>query len=208
MNGRFVTFEGVEGSGKSTQARMLAEHFQRKGISVIVVREPGGTALGEAIRQLLLDPAGQVVSEAELLLFLAARAQNTAEVIQPALQMGRLVVCDRYTDSTIAYQGYGRGLDLPTVRAMNAFATGGLEPDLTVLLDLPVETGLVRQSERDRMGAESLEFHRRVREGYLAEAAAQPRRFRVLQAERPASEIHEAVVREVGRILSEEEGEG
>jgi len=186
---------------------MLAEHFQRKGISVLLLREPGGTALGEAIRQLLLDPAGQMVPEAELLLFLAARAQNTAEVIQPALQMGRLVVCDRYTDSTIAYQGYGRGLDLPTVRAMNAFATGGLEPDLTVLLDLPVEAGLVRQSERDRMGVESLEFHRRVREGYLAEAAAQPRRFRVLQAERPASEIHEVVVREVGRILSEEDGE-
>lgn len=206
--GLLITFEGVEGSGKSTQLRRLAESLRSGGQPVLEAREPGGTALGEAIRSVLLSAAHrEMASETELLLYLASRAQLTREVIAPALQDGVIVLCDRFADATTVYQGYGRGLDLPLIAAMNRFATGGLVPDLTVLLDLDPVEGLNRVRERrqtslldpslDRLEAETLEFHDRVRRGYLTVAKGEPHRFRVIDAsapeERVAREIRDAV---------------
>jgi len=199
MRGRFVTFEGVEGAGKTTQLRLLTEHLISRGERPVVLREPGGTSAGEVIRNLLLNPSSCLTAEAELFLFLAARAQNTALVIQPALEKGQWVLCDRYSDSTIAYQGYGRNLDLATVKEMNRLATNGLEPDLTFVLDLPPEVGLARQASRNRMEGEPLPFHERVRKGYLTEAGSAPQRFRVLDACQDITRIHEQVLTELQR---------
>jgi dTMP kinase len=174
----FITFEGIEGSGKSTQARLLAEHL---GPDVLLTQEPGGTSLGRGIRRLLLDPRDEAVDPtAELLLYFADRAQHLAERVRPALAAGRTVISDRYVDSSMAYQGYGRGLSLEAIRTLAAVATGGLSPELTVFLDVPVETGLSRIARRggvDRLEAEVREFHERVLEGYRRLIAADPRRF-------------------------------
>lgn len=179
----FVTLEGVEGSGKSTQARLLADVL---GPQALVTREPGGTPLGASIRELLLQPRDErVAPAAELLLYFADRAQHVAAVVQPALAAGHLVVSDRYVDSSLAYQGYGRGLRQDLILAVAELATGGLQPELTLLFDLPVEVGLRRVGRRgghDRLEAEELAFHQRVRAGYLELAAAQPRRFVRLDA--------------------------
>lgn len=208
MTGVFITFEGIEGAGKTTQARMLAEYLQSQGVTTLVAREPGGTWLGEEIRCLLLRSDRPIGGRAEMLLFLAARAQNTAQMIRPALEAGTWVICDRYADSTVAYQGYGRGLDLKTIRMLNEFCTGGLEPDITFLLDLPAEQGLARQGTRNRMEEEPLEFHRRVREGYLKEAARDPGRIRILDAQRSPEDIHREVVEVAERQLSSFSGGG
>ncbi len=190
MNGALITLEGIEGAGKTTQAQRLRERLEQQGRSVVLVREPGGTGLGEEIRRLLLQKSSEMGARAELLLFLAARAQLTDDVIRPAVLDGCVVVCDRYIDSTVAYQGYGRGLDLSTVTELNVFATAGLEPDITFVLDVPPELGLTRQQDRNRMEEEPLDFHRRVRDGYLAVAASNPRRVVVIDGSQSPDSVH------------------
>ncbi|PIK91656.1 thymidylate kinase [Synechococcus sp. 65AY6Li] len=172
----FITLEGGEGVGKTTQQALLAERLQREGYACVSTREPGGTALGEALRELLLhgDPLTPL---AELFLYAADRAEHVQKCILPALAAGQVVVCDRFTDSTLAYQGYGRGLDLQQVRQLNHLATGGLQPHLTLWLDLPPEVGLARTGLADRLEQERLEFHRRVHQGFQALAAAEPQRI-------------------------------
>lgn len=186
MPGLFVTFEGGEGSGKSTQVQRLAARLRTSGLEPLVTREPGGTRLAEAIRDLLLDPALAPGAEAEALLMVAARADLVASVLRPALAEGRVVLCDRYTDSTLAYQGAGRGLDAALLASWNRAATAGLTPDLTLLFDVNPRLGLARRSsasgEPNRLDLESEAFHLRVRERYLALAGAEPARFVVLDA--------------------------
>lgn len=185
----FITFEGPEGSGKSTQIRLLAEYLRGRNFSVEVMREPGGTAIGDQIRHVLHDTANTAMSPtAEVLLYSASRAQLVAERIRPALAAGRVVLCDRYADSTMAYQGYGRGLDLGMLAALTEIATGGLMPDLTLLLDLDVSDGLsrrrVRGEEMNRLDLEAVAFHERVREGYSRLASADPGRWVRIAADR------------------------
>jgi dTMP kinase len=198
--GVFVTFEGVEGAGKTTQIGLLRALLDSQRLPVRVTREPGGDAVAETVRGLLLHT--RMDPRAELLLFLAARAQNVAMVIRPHMDAGGVVLCDRYTDSSLAYQGYARGLGRDAVARLNAFATDDLVPDLTILLDLDPEAGLARQQDHNRMEAESLEFHRRVREGFLREAAADPDRFCVLDAALPVEQIHTAIAARVQPLLT------
>lgn len=194
MNGRglLVSFEGPEGAGKTTQLARLSERLRRDGRAVTAAREPGGTALGQGVRELLLSSAHAPVPLAEVFLLLASRAQLCDEVLRPALARGEAVLLDRFTDSTLAYQGAGRGLPLPQLRELNALATGGLTPQLTVLLDLDPAEGLRRvrgRGEPDRLEAEAEAFHRRVRQGFLELAAAEPGRFLCLDARRPEGEL-------------------
>ncbi len=196
----FVTFEGIEGAGKSTAIDYLSGYLQARGYDPVLTREPGGSALGRRLRALLLDVrTGGLASRAELFLFLADRAQHVVEVIRPALEAGQVVLCDRFTDSTLAYQGHGRGLDTEYLRSLNTAATGGLEPDLTLLLDLPVRCGLERAGERNRSAgmviaegrfdSESLDFHERVRRGYRALADEEPERFAIIDASQPPEDV-------------------
>jgi len=190
----FVTFEGGEASGKSTQAKLLAGALRRQGRSVVRVAEPGGTALGLRVRRIVKYAPLAISPTAEAFLFLAARSQLVEEVIRPALARGESVVCDRFADSTLAYQGHGRGLDMETLRQLNAVATGGLSPDLTVLLEMPVEEALRRRptNAHDRFDAEQLEvggFHERVRQGFLALAGESPGRWMVVDATLPQGEV-------------------
>lgn len=189
----FITLEGIEGSGKSTLMRAVTAHLEAKGRTVTTTLEPGAGKFGAAIRRILLDPANTDLSPmSELFLYLADRAQHVAECIQPALTRGEVVLCDRFVDSTVAYQGYGRGLDVDMLHKLNAVAVGGVMPDLTLLLDLPVETGLGRALSRNaedgsderegRFEAESLAFHTRVRDGYLALAERFPERIKIVDA--------------------------
>jgi len=192
MKGLFVTFEGPEAGGKSTQIGFLKDFLERHGKDVLCTREPGGTSAGEAIRNLLQhDAAGSnLVGAAETLLFEASRAQLVAEVIKPALDRGKVVICDRFSDSTVAYQGYGRGFGVQAVGHLNDFATGGLKPDVTFLLDIPVEEGFRRIEERnaanktvkDRLESEAIEFHEKLRHGFLEMARNEPDRFLVIDA--------------------------
>lgn len=200
----FVTFEGPEGAGKSTQIRRLASELEARGYSVVATREPGGTAIGEAIRQILLAPEhSAMLPETEALLNTAARAQHVAEVIQPALAAGKVVLCDRFVDSTLVYQGAGRGLPTSELLALQRFATRGLWPDLTLLLDLPVEVGQARRRASgeplSRFDADALGFHERVRTGFLALARDDPARWRIIDA----AQSEEAVAREVLAVVLE-----
>ncbi len=196
--GILITFEGGEGSGKSTQIRMLASHLKRRGHSVLVTCEPGGSLLGKQIRRMLLHAPHRPSKTAELFLFLADRADHVESILRPTLKRGQTVLCDRYTDSTLAYQGGGRGFPLRTLEALNRAATGGLTPDLTFLLDVPVEVGLARAGKRskgrkDRMERERLNFHRAVRSTFLRLAGREPRRFRVIDGHRNPNVIHQEV---------------
>lgn len=191
--GFFVTLEGPEGSGKSLQSRALAQRLEASGYRVLQTREPGGTPLGDRLRALLLDHADlEVTDRAEALMMCAARAQHVAARVAPALAAGQVVVCDRYGDSTLAYQGHGRGLDVAQLRAVLSFATAGLAPDLTILLDVPVDAGLARKrgqgdggAEWNRFEAEAMAFHQRVRDGYLALMVEEPARWVRLDATQP-----------------------
>jgi len=193
MKGRLISLEGGEGAGKSTLLSGLRAHFERSGMDVLHTREPGGTPVGEAIRALVLDPAHRDMAvETELLLMFAARAQLVSEVLQPALAAGRWVLCDRFTDASYAYQGGGRGVDAARIAELERIATGGLKPDLTLLLDLPVAHGRARASQRgdaDRIEAERDDFFERVRSAYRARAQAEPRRFRIIDASQPADAV-------------------
>ncbi len=199
----FITFEGPECAGKTTQIRLLEEHFNAAGRRHISTREPGGTVVGEELRRIVKHHVGEsaVVDEAELLLFAASRAQHVRKVILPALDQGLAVICDRFTDSTLAYQGYARGLDLGFIRSLNDFAACGCVPDLTVVLDLTPEQSLERGSRRqetlfveDRIESEKIDFHRRVREGFLRIAREEPERVKVLCAARPVEAIHSDIL--------------
>ena len=197
MAGLFITLEGVEGSGKTTQAATLADTLRKAGRTVIVTREPGDTRAGEAIRKIFLDPEISLDVASELLLVLADRAQHVREKLRPGIEAGAIVISDRYSDSTVAYQGYGRGFDLPLLRQLNQLATSGMIPDLTIVLDCPAEMGLARTRERvrgkehrfDRFESELLDFHRRVREGFLATAQAEPDRVRIIDSQQPYESV-------------------
>lgn len=198
----FVTFEGSEGSGKSTQISLLADHLRSQGYDILTTREPGGTAIGEQVRSCLHDVANdQMTPAAEVLLYSASRAQLVNEVIRPALAAGQIVLSDRYADSTLAYQGYGRQLDLNTLMTITDFATGGLRPDLSIFLDVNVQAGIERRTvggdELNRMDLQALAFYERVRAGYLKMAAEDPARWQVVDANRPVDMIQEDVRRAV-----------
>jgi dTMP kinase len=192
----FITLEGPEGSGKTSQMPKLKEFLQDSGYDVVVTREPGGTPVGDQIREVLMNLKNvSIVPRTEILLFLAARAQHVEGLIRPALEAGKIVLCDRFGDSTLAYQGYGHKIDLEILRTMLAFSTGGLTPDLTLLLDVPVHAGLERKldngTEWNRLDAYAEAFHQRVRDGYHALAAAEPERWVVIDATRSKKEVQD-----------------
>lgn len=202
MAGFLLSFEGIEGSGKSTQIALLAQALGAQGREVLVTREPGGTPIGQVLRRLLLEPSATPLAPgAELLLMLADRAQHVQEVIAPGLQVNKVVICDRFVDSTTAYQGYGRGIEPDLLARLNAFACSGHMPTLTFILDLPVTEGLRRARQRrgdteaaDHFEAESVAFHERVRAGYLAVAHAEPQRVCVIDAARSVEVIHQEIL--------------
>ena len=202
-SGLLITFEGGDGAGKSTQARRLRNRIARAGHAVRLVAEPGGTVLGQRLRRLLKFSREEITPQAELLLFLASRAQLTEHVIAPALAGGAIVICDRYADSTAAYQGYGRGLDLENIHRLNAEATQGLRPRLTVLLDVHPEEGLQRRAPEtlDRMERDAAAFHERVREGYRELARNEPDRWLVVDAGLPRAEVARRVWERVAPLL-------
>jgi dTMP kinase len=208
-----ITLEGIEGCGKSTHLRLLSDWLTERGVAHLVTREPGGTGIGEEIRRLLLNPQGEEIEAlCELFLYLADRRQHVVRLLEPRLKRGELILCDRFTDATLAYQGWGRGLELEMLRGLNDLATGGLIPDLTLLFDCPPEAGLARARRRaedllegvsreDRFEREELDFHRRVRHGYLELAAADPERFRVIDSSPQVGEVQERVVLAVAPLL-------
>ena len=200
MKGVFVTFEGIEGSGKSTQMQLLAGKFAELSIPCLLTREPGGPPISELIRALLLNPEHkEMLPETELLLYAASRVQHTGEWILPALEQGKVVLCDRYYDSTYAYQGAARAQDMDFIRVLTGFATFHRVPDLTFLIDLPVEQGLARITQRtlDRLELEDISFHERVRQQYLVLAQENPNRFVVLEGSLPPDELHQIIFNKV-----------
>ncbi len=202
QRGTFITFEGVEGAGKTTQAERLATAL---GPDVVLTREPGGTPIAERIRDIFLTSDG-ITTMTELLLLAAARAQHVDELIRPALEANRIVICDRFTDATVAYQGYRGGIDLALIHHLNRVATGGLTPDITFILDLPPAIGLQRQqsgkTHRDRLDREPLELHRKVREGYLSAAKAAPERVKLIDATQSPDAVHAAILTKYQNYLS------
>jgi dTMP kinase len=209
MKGTFITFEGIEGSGKSTQIALLANYLTARGVRHVLTREPGGTSIGDQIRKVLLDPANRALDPAaELLLYAAGRAQHLREIIMPALADGTSVLCDRFSDATLAYQGYGRGLDIEIIRSLDRIVTAGMRPDLTLLFDIDAAPGIARARGRNnsrgleaeaRFENEELAFHERVRQGYLTLVAQEPDRIRVVDA----SSSPEAIQEKVRKIVDE-----
>lgn len=203
----FITIEGPDGGGKTTQMNMLVPALEEHGLDIVRTREPGGTDIGDQIRSVIMDMKNKSMDpRAEILLFCASRAQLVSELIRPSLASGKIVLCDRYADSTMAYQGYGHGLDRTALKNLLEFATGGLKPDLTILLDISAEAGLRRRitnhDEWNRMDDYALQFHERVRKGYLEMAAAEPERFAVIHADRSKEEIHDEIVSVIMRKLN------
>lgn len=209
----FITFEGIDGSGKTTQLRMLEEYLRLQKVQVVIAREPGGTSVGEAIRKVLLDSrTAHLRPVSELLLYYASRHQNLYQVIEPALGRGDWILCDRYADASMAYQGYGRGISLEIIDQLNRIAIGDRLPDLTLLIDIEPALGLRRALERNstrridenRFESESIEFYRRVRKGYLIMAGKEPHRFKILQGDQPVERLHRSVLDLVAPFLAEE----
>lgn len=201
MRGLFITLEGIDGSGKSTQRELLSHELRRRGLDTVATREPGGTVIGEGIRHLMVsDATSHIAPTTELLLYVAARAQHVAELIRPSLEAGRIVISDRYTDSTVAFQGYGRGLGLTMIEELNNFATGSLKPDLTIVFDLDPDMARTRQGSRPiggLLGAfdeQHSEFHERMREGYFQMAQQEPSRIRIVDASGGVEETHSKVL--------------
>lgn len=192
--GRFITFEGADGCGKTTQLELLAEYLKETGREVLITREPGSKGLGIKLREILLNYDGEVAPQCESFLFLADRAQHIATIVKPAIEAGKIVLCDRHTDSTVAYQGYGRGLDLQEINYLNNLATQGLKPDLTLVFDVDIETSMKRVGEeKDRMESGGIEFFNKVRNGYLAIAQNEPIRVKVIDASKTINEVFEDV---------------
>ncbi len=206
MRGLFISLEGIEGTGKTTQAKLLADHLSGKGLSAVVTEEPGGTSIGSRIREVLLKVEhAEMHSLTELLLYNASRCQHIHELILPSLEAGRTVITDRFSDSTLAYQGYGRGIDRDLIGTLDRIVTGGLKPDLTLLLDMDVETGLRRNREAnkvDRLEREDIAFHRKVRAGYLDIARREPERIAVVDASGRIGEIQGRIAEVVDRFIS------
>jgi dTMP kinase len=201
--GLFISLDGLDGTGKSTQCRLLADWLRARGVAVTTCADPGGTPVGDVIRGLLLDRRREMSLPCEALLFMASRAQLTAEVIRPALEAGRVVVADRFLLANVVGQGHAGGLDPEALYAIGRFATGGLEPDLTLVLDLPVESAHDRrQGPADRVESRGPAYHARVREGFLAEARRQPDRIRVLDAGPPVEAVHQRICQEVSRVMA------
>jgi dTMP kinase len=201
--GLFITFEGGEGCGKSTHSRLLLKKFEQQNVPAILTHEPGGTPLGDELRKALKKRRENPISpQAELFLVAASRAQLVSEAIRPALEAGKVVICDRFTDSTMVYQGYGRGLDFTAIKMVNNMATTHISPDLKILLDIPPEQGLARKSSlKDRFEVEDLSFHQRVREGYLKMAGADPDRWLVIDASLPKAKVAGIIWDRVSRLL-------
>ena len=198
--GLFITFEGGDGCGKTTQIKLLDEYLRNKGYKTLLTREPGSKGLGEKVREILLNYDGDVSPVCESFLFLADRAQNVDCLIKPALEEGTIVICDRHTDSSVAYQGYGRGLDVDRIKMLNNIATSGLKPDLTIVLDVDVETSQKRVgAEKDRMESAGMEFFERVRKGYLEIAKQEPERVKVVDSTQTIEEIHKEILELVAR---------
>lgn len=194
--GLFITFEGADGCGKTTQLNLLKDYLESKGYDVLVTREPGGKGLGEKVREILLNYDGEVSDRCESFLFLADRAQNIDVIVKPALEQGKIVLCDRHTDSTAAYQGYGRGLDLDEIHMLNNLATGNKKPDLTLVFDVDIETSMKRVgSEKDRMENSGNDFFNRVRNGYLELAKQEPERIKVVDSTKSIEEVHQSAIK-------------
>jgi len=204
--GLFITLEGPDGSGKTTQALLLARYLRKKGHRVVRTREPGGTSIAEALRRIILNPKNRISKLTEVLLYEAGRAQHTSELILPALGKGKTVICERYTDATLAYQGYGRGLSIRMVNELNRIASSGLKPDLTVLLDIDVREGLKRVKKisgrkMDRMERESVRFHQRVRKGYLEIASRERKRVKLVRSKETPEKTHLEVVKVIRKLV-------
>ena len=193
--GLFITFEGIDGCGKTTQIELLKNSLEKQGKNVLLTREPGAKGLGEKLREILLNYEGDVSSNCESFLFLADRAQHIDTIIKPAIEKGIIVICDRHTDSTVAYQGYGRGLDLKQIHYLNNIATSGIKPDLTFILDIDVETSLERIGKaRDRMESAGIEFFNRVRNGYIEISKQEPNRVKLINGKDSIENIHNQII--------------
>lgn len=203
MNGLFITFEGCDGCGKTTQLELLAKYLEDKGYDVITTREPGAKGLGVKLREILLDYDGEVSPNCESFLFLADRAQHIDTIVKPAIKAGKIVLCDRHIDSTVAYQGYGRGLDLAQINYLNNLATSGLKPHLTFLFDVNTETSMQRVGkDKDRMESAGIEFQEKVRNGYLELAKSEPERIKVFDSRKTIERLHQEVLDTIARYIN------